>query len=124
MKPLLHWFLLYEYFGGFGALAADVEAVSGVLYADALEVVVFDGFVGIEVDVFDCADFVKTYSEREDVDAVGRCLEGCRCGVGSSEPEGVLSFVEGYAVFSEGVEFDTDERDVFEDIALGSFDYD
>ena len=89
-----------DYFFGFRTLTADIDAGGGILDAYTLEVVVFDGFVGIEVDVFDCADFVKTYSEREDVDAVGRCLEFGFGDVTCGEPKSVFGVVEGCAVVS------------------------
>ena len=43
---------LEDYLGGFVSLAADIDALLGIVYADALEVVIF-GFVGIGIDVGD-----------------------------------------------------------------------
>ena len=43
---------LEDYLGGFVSLAADVDALLGIVYADALEVGIF-GFVGIGIDVGD-----------------------------------------------------------------------
>ena len=45
--------LFYEYLGGFVAPTADIEAVFGVFYAYALKIVVFNGSVFVNGDVFD-----------------------------------------------------------------------